>query len=163
MTDNLPAVFTREGRGHAGFCKVCASSIADEVNKRLKAKQSVLKVIRWADGMGLSVSRPTMYAHRDHIKDPRVTFVEQARNNPVIKGVTTREYLEAIRDSAAAKAVQYPELVTIQDGLKAAQILLQDKKGMEGITLVLMKVFTGQAEDVIEGEYREVKEVTESG
>jgi len=160
MNQNLPVVVAPDGRGQRGFCKICASSLSNEINNKFKKGWTVARIMRWMKEMDFVVARHTMYAHRDHLKDPKTTFVEEARKNPIIKSVTNREFLESIRDVAASKIKDVPDIVTVEHGLKAAQIMLQDKKGMEGITLVLMKVFTNRASEVIEGEYREV---TDSG
>lgn len=150
------AVVSKAGFGKPGYCKICASALLPQINKMIKEGQNAAKIGRWAKEFGLTFARQTLYAHKEHITDPKTSFVQQARRNPVVKNVSTRQFLEAIRDSAAAKAVADPDAVSIDHGLKAAQILSNDKKGAEGIKLILMSVMVGRADEVIEGEYTDV-------
>lgn len=71
---------------------------------------------------------------------------------------TNEQYLEAIRDLGYKRAVENPEEVTIDHGLKAAQVLASQKRGGGDTIILLAKVFTGGGlPDVIDGEYQEVQ------
>ncbi len=150
------AIVAKTGFGSPGYCKICASSLLPQINKMIAEGANAAKIARWAKEFNFTFARQTLYAHKEHITDPRTSFVDKARRNPVIKKVSNNQFLEAIRDAAAAKAVEAPELVSIDHGLKAAQILQNDKKGADGIMLVLMKVMSGNQEDVVEGEFTDV-------
>jgi len=128
----------------------------------IKKGKNAAQIQRWTKEYNLTFARQTLYAHKEHITDPRVSFVSQARSNPVIKPVNNRDFLEAVRNAGAARAVADPESVSVDQALKATQIMMNDKKGHDSLTLVLMKVMTGHISEVIdepmliEGEFTEV-------
>lgn len=112
----------------------------------------------------VTFSRQTFYTHKDeHMTRPEdriVSAVEKAqRKELMLPRVSSNEqYLEAIRDIGYQRAVENPEEVTIDHGLKAAQILASQKRGGGDTMILLAKFFTGgdAPEVIIEGEAREL-------
>ena len=147
---NLPAL-----RGGPGYCKVCASPNVAQINKMLRDGRTSTKIIEWAGEFGEHFVRQTLYKHKEHITDPKTTFVERAKKNPIIKRASNEEFLDAVRDAGMAKVLDDPDSVSIGQALKAAQISMNAKKTNNGIQLVLVGVMTGRADDVIEGEWKE--------
>lgn len=159
---NPLAQVSRAGFGQPGYCKICASDLLPAINDMIKQGKNAAQIQRWTKEYNLTFARQTLYNHREHITDPKTSFVDQARKSPVIKRVSNRDFLEAVRDAGAARAMADPDSVSVDQALKATQIMMQDKKGHDGLTLVLMKVMTGRIDEVIdepmliEGEYTEV-------
>lgn len=136
-----------------------------QLNEKIKAGWNARQVKDWlAANYGVTFSRQTFYTHKDeHMTRPEdrlVSAVEKQRATGVMlpRVSSNEQYLEAIRDIGYQRAVENPEEVTIDHGLKAAQILAGQKRGGGDITILLAKVFTGGDAPgvVIEGEAREV-------
>lgn len=146
------------GYGQPGYCKVCASSLKAEINKRLKRGETYPAIMAWSKGKGFSISKPTLVSHKKHITDPKTTFVASARKHPEIRGVTHTEFLESVVNAAAAKIAETPDEVTIDHGLRAAQTLgaQKDRTGDALNALVLVLMGRSRPVEVIEGEYIEV-------
>lgn len=142
--------------GGPGYCKICASNLLPAINKKLREGQNAAEIIAYAAEFNEKFVRQTLYKHKQHITDPKTTLVERARKNPVIKRASNEEFLDAVRDAGFAKVIADPDSVTVSQALKAAQISMQAKKNTDSIQLVLVGVMTGKADDVIEGEWKEV-------
>jgi hypothetical protein len=151
------------GYGQSGYCKVCASELKAEINKRLKRGETYPAIMAWAKSKGFPISKPTLIKHKQHITDPKTTFVEEARKRPEIKRVTHTEFLQSVVDTAAAKVAESPDEVTLDHGLRAAQALGAQKDRTSDAINVLVLALTGNLrpqistqDDVIEGDYRVV-------
>lgn len=146
-----------------GACKVCSSPFAKEVNKRLGSGQSAPQIVQWLQqAKGFGVTRQTLYNHREHVTDPRTTFVEEARRNPAIKNVSNDEFLAAVVDAAAARVAQNPDDVTIEQGLKAVSVRESRRDKSVNILLAVAQYVTQRTPiDVIDGEYEVLGEAPE--
>lgn len=158
--------------GKAGFCKLCRWDHEGELNAKIKAGQNAAECLRWAkDKYDFTFTRQTLYTHKEHLKAPEEKVIEAAgrvRREKVIPK-TNREFLEAVRDLAISNALDDPDSVTLEHGLKAASILESSKQKQGDITLILAQVVTGHQPDVlveataapvmIEGTAREVEPV----
>ncbi len=146
-----------------GHCKVCAGPLAKEINKRLTRGDTLTALATWCDGRDFPVTRQKLADHKQHITDPRSTFVEHARRNPEIhNGVTNDEFLQAVIDTAAVRATIDPDSITITHGLQAVQVREARKEKQVNVLMLLSKVFTGQVEHqpppMIEGSWSPVEE-----
>lgn len=159
--------------GKAGYCKLCRWDEEPELNRLIKAGKNAAECARWAKGkFGFTFTRQTFYSHKEHLAAPQDKVVAAAagrRREKVIPKATNKEFLEAVRDLAFANALEDPDSVTLEQGLKAASILESSKQKAGDITLILAQVVTGQRPDVlveapsapvmIEGTAREVEPV----
>lgn len=165
MSDKPSKFVSRAGFGKQGYCRLCSFQDLKQLNDKIKAGWNARQVKDWlVANYGVTFSRQTFYTHKDeHMTRPEdriVSAVEKAqRKELMLPRVSSNEqYLEAIRDIGYQRAVENPEEVTIDHGLKAAQILASQKRGGGDITILLAKVFTGgeSPEVIIEGEAREL-------
>lgn len=151
--------------GQIGFCKVCSSDLKGEVNKRLNRGDTIVSVERYLESKEYPVSQPTIRKHREHITSPKTTFVEKARQNPAIKrGVTTNDFLQTLVEIGATRAAEEPDLVSLDQSIRAAQIIEGRKDKQVDALVTIARMLMGQAPrpEIIEGEYFEVKEITTS-
>lgn len=146
------------GYGQIGYCKVCASDLKAEINKRLRRRETYPAIMAWAATKDFSISKPTLISHKKHITDPKTTFVEAARKSPELKRVTNTEFLEAVIAKANQRIESDPDAVTIDHGLRAAQVLesRKDRTGDALNVLVLALMGRRKEPDMIEGEYIEL-------
>lgn len=165
MSDKRSAYISRAGFGKQGWCKLCAFADARLLNEKIKAGWNARQINDWLKSQyDVSATRQTIYTHRDeHLTRPEdrvVTAVQKQRESgKMLPRVSTNEqYLEAIRDLGYQKAVENPDEVTIDHGLKAAQILASQKRGGGDTIILLAKVLTGGAtpEVIIEGQARDI-------
>jgi len=130
------------------------------INKRLALGQSLMKVIEYSKSQDFSISKPTLINHKRHITDPRTTVVDQARRNPAIKRVTTSEFLQTLVDIGASKAAANADAVTIDQSIRAAQVLESRKERSVDVLLVIARSLApkelGAPGEMIEGTYREL-------
>lgn len=156
-------MITRAGYGQAGYCSVCDSEQSREVNKRMKRGDSIAGIARWLKDIESPVSEPTLRRHRKHITDPKTTFVEKARANPIIKrGVTTNDFLQTLVEVGATRIEEDPSSVSLDQSIRAAQIIegRKDKQVDALVTIARMLMGHAPRPEMIEGEYIEVKELT---
>ena len=151
-----------------GHCRACRWERAKELNKRLARGDQLNATVEWADSKDFKISRWTLAKHKEHITDPRQTFVEAARSNPAIKGnVSNDEFLQAVIDAAASNAITNPEAITVSHGLKAAQIREAQKDKQVNVLMLLARAFTQRIEtqpvELIEGSYTELLEESTLG
>lgn len=151
----------RPGYGNPGYCKVCDSPHKGEVNKRMKRGDSIASIARYLEEKESPISEPTLRSHRKHITDPKTTFVENARKNPVIKKASTRDFLQSLVDVGAAKIEADPDAVSIDQSIRAAQIIENTKEKQVDALLQLARMLMGRPPqpEYIEGEYVEVEVV----
>jgi hypothetical protein len=159
---------SRAGFGKTGYCKLCASDIEPELNKRLKADWKAPAIQEWmgkftdSAGKPLYANRQTIYAHKAHItsaKDKVVSFAAKAQANPVIKTASNRQFLEAVRDIGMQRAITSPDEISISDALKAVQIMENGKQQTGDVYYIMAQVMTGvvpQPSSVVDGEAVEV-------
>lgn len=155
----------KPGYGQSGYCSVCDSDRSREINKRMKRGDTIASIYRWLRDVEDPISEPTLRKHRKHITDPKTTLVEQAKKNPVIKRHTTNDFLQALVDIAATKAINDPESISIDQGIRAAQVIEGRKDKQVDALVQIARMLMGQAPrpEIIEGEYVEVKELQTSG
>lgn len=65
--------------------------------------------------------------------------------------------MQAVQDLAYQKIVDDPDAVTVEHGLKAAQVQLQAKDKPQNVQILLAQVFTQSAPELIEGEWKELE------
>lgn len=144
-----------------GRCKVCASSLLKDINKRLANDQSFQSVADWCKAKGFPVTRQKLADHKKHITDPRQTLVEHSRRNPAIKSnVSNDDFLQAVIDVSAAKIEADPDSIGVMHGLKAVQIREARREKSVNVLMLLARAFTGNIEtqpvELIEGSYTEL-------
>jgi hypothetical protein len=147
-----------------GSCKICSGQYADQINNMIQAGKNegqIKRAIREIDP-AIWWSRPTFYAHKEHITHPLVTAADAARKNPLIVPSTNRGALEMIRDAGMRQIIDNKVVLTPDHTLKAISIMEQSKRPIESIWIVLAKLMnTGSPEqsgEVIVGEYTEMQE-----
>lgn len=148
-------------KGTPGYCKLCDWPHVGELNKKLKENWNAAQVGKWAkDRYGFTFVRQTLYIHKAHItasEDKIVSLAKRAQANPVIRNASNQDFLEAIRDIGFSKAMDNPDIITIDHSLKAVQILEAKKDKASDIILVLAKFVTGLPPAyLVEGEAKEV-------
>jgi len=148
----------------SGFCKVCASDLSKEVNRRLSRGESRAQVRDWLATKDFGVSLPTLTSHRQHITDPKTTLVDAARRNPAIKRVTSTDFLQAVVDMAAANVENHPEDVPLGAGIKAAALLEARREKPINVLMLIAQRATNRLEipaeeiPLLEGEYEVINE-----
>jgi len=150
-------VVSRAGYGQPGYCKICASEVASQINRKIKLGDKLVDIRQWAiDEKKFSFSAPTLTAHVKHITDPKTTFVEAARENPVIRRVTQEEFLRTLVDIGAQKATEDPGSVTINHAIRAASILEakrdKDQGAINILVLALSRNLPEKSEPLLIGE-----------
>jgi hypothetical protein len=160
-----------KGQGKPGFCKICAHPEAHrfilgarEGGKSGKGWNSS-EAMEAGKAYGITFSRQTWYQHLEHAQTGEMRVIQAAqkvRESSAltisdIKKTSNLDVLEAIRDLGMARALQSPDEVTVDQALKAVQIM-ESRKDKGGDTLnILVQFTTGQPPPlVIEGEAREV-------
>lgn len=136
----MTTAVSRAGYGQPGYCKICASDLASQINKKIKLNEKLVEIRRWAaDEKGFRFSAPTLTTHVKHITDPKTTFVEAARENPVIRRVTQEEFLRTLVDIGSQKATDDPGSVTINHAIRAASILeAKQNKDQSAINILVL-------------------------
>ncbi len=156
--------------GSPGYCKVCDFQYADILNRKLadlgEKKFTSQAALRFAQELdpGFRFDRETWRKHKAHITHPLVTLQKQALADPVIVPKTNVGKLEAIADIAMQKAMNNPESVSIDHGLKAIGILENKKDRKDTFVVLLAKAFSDQLpelEDTIEGEWTALPDAQE--
>lgn len=164
MSDKPSALISRAGFGKQGYCKLCSFVDLKALNDKIIAKWNARQIIDWlSTNYGETATRATIYNHRDNhmsrAEDRLVTAVQKQRaSGHMMPRVSSNEqFLEAIRDIGYQRAIDNPEEVTIDHGLKAAATLANSKRSSGEITLILARVSVGaDYSNVIEGEAVEV-------
>ena len=165
MSSEPSKYISRAGFGKPGYCRLCSFADLKQLDEKLAAGWNARQITDWLQvNYKVSVTRQTIYTHRDyHAKRPEdrvVSAVEKAQRKDVMlpRVSSNEQYLEAIRDIGYRRAVDNPDEVTIDHGLKAAQILASQKQGGGNTFILLAKVMTGGGlpEVIIEGESREI-------
>lgn len=146
------------GQGKPGYCKICDSPYADAVNKLVAQEKNEAETKRAIQVIDpeFTWNRQTFYSHKKHITHPLVTHAENARKHPVVAPKSTRGVLEAIRDIGMQRALDNPEEVTVDHALRAAAELNRTENKTDSALVILMKAISGQAAEVIEGEFTEL-------
>lgn len=157
MIDDKPEV-SQAGFGQAGFCKVCASPLKNEINKRFRNKHSTASIMRFTQAKNYPITLPTLAKHKAHITDPKTTFVELARKNPVIRDVSHEEFLHTLVALGQKKIEDDPDSVSIDHSLSAAKTLAQKQDKQGAVLILIAQAATGHLPlATIEGEYQEIE------
>lgn len=154
---------TKAGWGKPGYCKICDSPFLYQVNFLLNEKKNSAEIARALAPFNFTFDRATLRKHREHSSDPKTTFVKKAQEEGAVRTVSNEEYLARIRDAAARNLEQAPHTVTVDQGIKATAVLMQDRNQRDTLKIVLMKTMTGRSHEVIEGDWSEIKELTTDG
>lgn len=146
-------------------CKICQSVYLSGVNQKLREGWNAGQIREWikeVSGGKLLFHRQTLYSHRDnaggqHILNDVKPLPDAPLGEVEVVPVTNDEFLENIRDLAAAGVKLNPGQATLKMGLEAVKILEARKQNKIDV-LVLARILTGQPSSapMIEGEYREV-------
>lgn len=157
------------GEGKSGFCKICAHPDAHVFIRG--AREGGKKGTGWnaaeaneaAKAYGFSFNRQTWYTHVEHAKtgEMRLTqAAQQVREQGLIPVKTNNKgFLESIRDIGMAKALANPESVSIDQALKAVQIMEAKKdKGNDTLNILVQFVTNQPPAIVIEGEARPLED-----
>lgn len=150
------------GKGKPGYCKLCAFAHEPELNERLKLGWNSRQINEWLAKFEVSADRGTIRRHKlYHISSPQDRLVNHAnkarRKGELIKNSTPQEFLQAVQDLALQKITDDPSAVTVDHGLKAAQVQMQARQGPKDVQIILAQVFTGNAPELVEGEWKELE------
>ena len=165
MSDKVSPHISRAGFGKTGFCKLCNFVDARLLNDKIKAGWNSRQCQEWLRTQyNVTVNLQTFYTHKnEHLTRPEdrlVTAVQKTRaGNQMLPRVSSNEqYLETIRDIGYKRAIDNPDEVTIDHGLKAASILASRPRGGGDVVILLAKIMTGgdRPYEVIEGTVTEV-------
>lgn len=151
---------TRAGGGKPGYCKICDSPFTFQIDHLLNKGQNAAQILRALEPFDFRFDRATLRKHKAHSSDPMTTFVKQAEKVGAIRQVSSQEYLQAVQEAAAVNVSTRPETVTVDQGINAAKVLLQDRNQRDSLKIVLMKTMTGRRDELIEADWTEVKELT---
>jgi len=150
-------------------CKICSHQEAHrfirgarEGGKSGKGWNSA-EAIEAAAVYGLSLTRQTWYSHVKHLDTAENRVIEAGRRagraSLVPLRTTNPQFLEAIRDIAMAKAMAEPDLVSIDQGLKAVAILEGKKeKGSDSLAILVSFTIGAPPPIQVEGTARDVTE-----
>jgi hypothetical protein len=155
------------GLGKTGYCKICAHPDAHVFIRG--AREGGKKGSGWnaaeaqeaGQAYGLTFNRQTWYTHVEHAKTGEMRL-SQAAEKVKAQGLipvrtTSQGFLESLRDIGMAKALANPENVTIEQALKAVQILESKKdKGSDTLNVLVQFVTNQPPPVVIEGIARDV-------
>lgn len=155
-------------------CKICDSPNAPTYLKGFKSGGKNGKGWNASESQeaaavyGESWDRQTVYKHLKHLETVEQSVIHQAKSAQragLIPYKTTNSgFLEKIRDIGMARAMQNPDDITIDQALKAAQILETKKdKGQDSLAILVQFsigspppiIIEGQATLVEEGEYQD--------
>jgi hypothetical protein len=157
------ASIIRTGQGKHGYCKLCAASFEPEVNDRVKQGWSLARLVAWIKdrhfiddftGKEITVTRTTMAKHKTHLLAPEDKFVSEVekkrRQGAVIpRQTTTDQFLQTVIDVSMGRAIQYPDDVTIDQGIKAAGILARKPDKISNLAVIFAEVVnSGRVIDV---------------
>lgn len=158
------------GFGKVGYCKICADpQAAGPLIKAARDGMNAKNAQELASTFGLSFNRQTWYTHLEHAKTTGQRLVQAAEKVRREGALTVRDIqkhdnttvLEAIRDLGMARALENPEDVTIDQALKAAQILEQRKdKGGDSLNILVAFVTGTDRPTVVVERPAEVIDVT---
>lgn len=153
---------SKAGFGKPGYCKLCAFVYEPELNQRLKEGWNARQIQDWLAKYEITVDRNTVYNHkRKHITSPQDRLVnhanKQRKKGELIVQSTPQEFLQAVQDLAYQKIVDDPDAVTVEHGLKAAQVQMQARDKPQNVQILLAQVFTQNAPELIEGEWKELE------
>lgn len=162
------------GYGNPGYCKLCSfedPKLQDEFDRRCGKKTgdrydyTPKALNEWLaeNTLDVQASRPTVYAHREHVKHPKDRLVSAVKKREMEHGsvpanVSEEQFLSTLIALGQKKAAENPDEVTIDQALKATQIK-QNSKDKGNAQAVLVNIFTGGAPaepTIIEGEVKEV-------
>jgi hypothetical protein len=153
------------GAGHDGFCKICAHEQAPRMIKAARDGANAAQALEIASLFGLYFDRKTWYAHKQHAitgEGRILQAAEKVRREGAltvgdIKKSNNTELLSAIRDIGMAKALNNPDDITVDQALKAVQILeAREKKGGDQLNVLVQFVTGNVPAVVVEGEYKEI-------
>lgn len=150
--------------GKAGYCSICHSPNLKKINDRVREGWNAAQLNEFAMSLGDPPRhRQTWYGHKPHASTAIEKFVQttqvQVADKPVqIKKTSNTEFLETVRDIGMAKAINDPSSVTIEQALKATQVLEGRKDKSSDSIKILIGIVTGHSPsiEVVEGEAREV-------
>lgn len=156
------------GRGHAGFCKICAHPEAPRFVKGARDGWNAKQAQTVGEMVGLTFNRQTWYTHLEHAKTGEqmvIQAAEQVRKSGAltvagIRKNSNTDVLGAIRDLGMKRALEHPEDVGIDHALKAVQILEARKDRGSDQLNILVQFVTGNAPTVVVERPTEVIEGT---
>lgn len=155
-------LISKAGFGKPGYCKLCAFAHEPELNQRLKDGWNSRQIQDWLAKFEVTADRGTIAKHKKyHISSPQDRLVNHAKKarkkGELITNSTPQEFLQAVQDLAYKKIQDDPDAVTVEHGLRAAQVQLQAKEKPQNVQILLAQVFTGNAPEVIQGEWKELE------
>lgn len=156
------------------FCKICAHPEAPRFIKGAREGGKSGKGWNSAEAIeagavfGLKFTRQTWYAHVAHLDTAENRVIaaatKAARANLVPTRTTNMQFLETIRDMGMARALADPDSISIDQALKATQILEAKKeKGQDSLAILVQFVVGAPPPVQIEGPVYEgvAREITE--
>lgn len=161
------------GWGHQGYCKLCSITDPDVqkgLDQRIGAGWKAPALNDYLiKNVGAGVNRQTIYSHIKHVQNPKDRLVTAVQKRQRTGGflpakVSEDQFLDALVASAHQRAVENPDEVTIDHGLRAAQIKAQAKTKGGDVINTLVQIFTSPTalpaltEGITEGVFTEVSE-----
>lgn len=134
-----------------GYCKICHSPYAPAVNKLLVDGKNSTAIMTAVEPLGLTFTRKTLGAHKQHITHPLITAAEAAQRRPKIMPKSNQAVLEAIRDIGAARAITNPEEVTVDHAIKAATALQAKESRGDNILVIMAKAVMQDVPEDVQG------------
>lgn len=154
--------------GNEGHCKICAHVEAPRFIRgaREGGKSgegwNATEAMEAGAAFGLKFSRQTWYEHQKHVRAGETAVVpvkSAALTASDIKRTSNEDFLGTIRDIGMQKALANPESVTVDQALKAVQIMEGKKERPNDGLNILVQFVTGQPPAVvIEGSAARVPE-----
>jgi hypothetical protein len=137
-------------------CVVCFSPDHAEIDRYLSNGESVRKVALWTSEVGRAISRPTIQKHLAHAVTPETVPIVVKRE---INRSTPQQFLQAVVDVGNDKIEQNPDKVTVDQAIRAADILERKRDDGAKALNILVLALTGQKEPpALTGEYRQIVE-----
>lgn len=148
----------RDGFGTAGYCSLCSLvdvERQDDLDKRIGKRKprgtyvySPNKINEWLVSKDIqAVDRQVIYNHRKHVMHPNDRLVSAVQKREMEHGVqpmqvSEDDFLDSLITIGQRKIAADPDLVTIDQALKAVQVKKGSNKMGSGIN-VLVGIMTG--------------------
>lgn len=143
--------YSRKSLGRQGYCMLCVlfPEFQDGVDDRVRRGFRAVSIANWlAEVTGDSpVNRATMAKHINHVLHPKdrlvKTVVKRTKDGTLPQTVTETEYLDSVIKLANHNMISDPNSVTIDHGLRASQIKMQERTSKNANINVLVGFING--------------------
>jgi hypothetical protein len=136
-------------------CLVCTSPDRAEIDRYLSNQESVRKVAAWTVEAGNPLSRPTIQKHLAHA----LLISESVVVERTVTRTSPSQFLQAVVDVGADKIEKNPDKVSVDQAIRAADILERKRDDGAKALNILVLALTGHKEPpALTGEYRQIVE-----